>query len=478
MNKDGQGFLYKQLAAEIEDKIAQGTFRAGDRLPSIRRLHRQLNLSLSTVYQAYVELETLGLVEARPKSGYYVRPAGLDRIPAPTSQHALTRPQKVNLTSMISSIIAAAGDRRLIPLGASALSREILPYRHFSRILKGVTAEKMKSLLAYSLTEGDRELRRHLARLAVGLVEGVSPDDFIVTNGCTEAISLSLQALVRPGDVVVIESPTHFGFLQLLWEMRVLVVEAPTDPRHGVDLGELDSILKKHKVKACLFMPNFHNPLGALMPDDKKEELVKLLNRREVPVIEDDLYAELFFEGSRPTLLKSFDRKDLVITCSSFSKSLAPGPRVGWVLPGPRFREKIQGLKAGTTISVSSLDQYVIERFLAEGAYDRYMRSLRNAIRGQVIQTALAVQRYFPAGVRLAVPRGGLLLWVELPPKVDGMELYYQALENNISIIPGSICSGSQRYRNYIRLGCGSPFSQDIENGIKVLGDLVKDAAG
>lgn len=474
----GQRFLYKKLATEIEKKIHSGAYRAGDRLPSIRHLQKKLNLSLSTVYQAYIELETLGLVEARPKSGYFVKPVGLHQLPAPSYSKRPVKPRKVELTSIVNSVIAAAQNPELTHFGSSALSPDILPFKSFHRILKNITGRDMKGLLTYSLAEGDFHLRQQMARRLLGLVEGIGPEDIIITHGCTEAIALSLQAVASPGDVVAIESPTHFGFLQLLDALGYLAVEVPTNPQTGVDLDAFEKMLLRQPIKACIFMPNFHNPSGALMPDENKERLAGLLGHHRIPVIEDDIYGELYYGKQRPSLLGSFDSEGLVITCSSFSKVVAPGFRVGWTIPGDRYKEKIQKLRAGVSISVSTLDQYLLTQLLAESGYERYLRILRNNIKRQVYQTASAIQTYFPDGIKLALPKGGNLLWVELPRQVDSLEVYNRALDNNISIVPGWACSLAKQYRNYIRMGCGSPFTPETEKAIKTLGTIISQVSG
>ena len=472
-NSKEQTYLYRQLAVDIEAGIAGGAFRPGERLPSIRRLHRELNLSVSTIYQAYMELEKSGLIEARPKSGYYVKPVGLSRLPAPSYHRKTGRPRRVNPKSMVNEVVAAIRNKKLLPFGASSLSPEILPNRHFARILKGISKQDINGFLSYAPTEGEPELRRQIISRHLGLAPGTGPDDLVVTAGCTEAVALSLQAVTVPGDIIAIESPTHFGFLQLAREMGLLVLEVPANPRTGVDIQALKTAIGSNRIKACLFMPNFHNPLGALMPEDHKMDLVRLLNRHEIPLIEDDIYAELYFDRQRPSLLKSHDRKDLVITCSSFSKVLASGLRVGWVIPGRRFLDRVRRLKAGISISASSLDQLVLTRFLAEGYFDRHMRTLRKVVEKQVLRTALAVQEHFPPDIGLVVPRGGNMLWIELPPGVDGLTLYQTALENHISIVPGEAFSGSGRFTRFIRLACGFPFTREMERGVVKLGELV-----
>jgi DNA-binding transcriptional MocR family regulator len=468
-----QAFRYRQLAGEIEKKILEGTYQPGEKLPSIRRLHRQTTLSISTVYQAYLELESTGFVEARPKSGYYVRPLPFKKLGVPALRKKATAPQRVTLAPVINSVIAAISNPRFVPLGNTAMDPALMPVKTITRILKSLSRSDMRTLLSYSPSEGFPELRRQLALRTVGVVEGIEPEDIIVTNGCMEALALCLLAVTRPGDTVAIEAPTNFSFLQLLRELGLLVLEVATDPQEGVDLEELEKSLKTNPIRACLFMPNFQNPLGALMPAAKKQDLVRLVTGRGIPIIEDDISSQLYFGDQHPPPLKAFDCDDLVLTCSSFSKTLAPGLRLGWVIPGRRFSEKIKRLKAGTTISTSTLDQYVVSRFLAGGAYERHLQALRSALKKQLFRTALEIQSHFPAKTRLAVPRGGSLLWVELPPGVDGLTLYQEAFDRNIAIIPGAVCSNSKQFDNFVQIGCAAPFSRRIREAITVLGAIV-----
>ncbi len=214
------------------------------------------------------------------------------------------------------------------------------------------------------------------------------------------------------------------------------------------------------------------------MPDDHKIRLIELTNEYKIPVIEDDISSELHFGRKRPMPLKSFDQKDRVITCSSFSKTLAPGLRIGWVIPGKRYREKIQNLKAATTISTSTLDQYLLAQYLAEGAFERHLWRLRNSLKKQILRTAFAIQKHFPPGTRLAIPDGGTLLWVELPPQVAGLKVYRKALDQRIAIIPGVVCSNARQFKNFIQISCGSPFTEEMERGIVRLGQIVSELAG
>jgi DNA-binding transcriptional MocR family regulator len=252
-----------------------------------------------------------------------------------------------------------------------------------------------------------------------------------------------------------------------------MVVEIATNPQEGVDLDALEKSLERNSVRACLFMPNFHNPLGALMPEAKKQRLLELLSSREIPVIEDDISSQLYFGDQRPQPLKAFDLEGLVLTCSSFSKTLAPGLRLGWILPGRRFNARVQRLKAGITISTSTLDQCLVSRFLSGGGYERHLRTLRSVLKKQLYRTAIEIQKHFPAQTRLAVPQGGSLLWVQLPPAVDGLDVYQKAFDGGIAIIPGAVCSNSNRFRNCIQISCAAPFGPKVKAAIATLGRIV-----
>jgi len=470
-------FRYRQLATDMEQKILKGIYQPGDRLPSIRSLHRSADLSISTVYKAYVELEHMGLVEARPKSGYYVAPVSLGQLKAPGFPKIDAAPRRVRLSSMINSIVTAINDPSLLPLGMTVIDPELVPYKSLGRILSGISRKEFKSMLSYALSEGHPGLRRQLARQTLGIIQRITPEDILVTNGCMEAVALALLATTRPGETVAIETPTNYSFLQLLKELSVMVAEVPTDPKTGIDVNALKETVQKTRIAACLVMPNFHNPLGAVMPEDKKRALMRLAETYEIPIIEDDISSELYFGDHRPKPLKAYDRDGLVLTCSSFSKSLAPGLRIGWLLAGPRFRERVQNLKAGTNVSTSALDQYLMARFLAGGGYDRHLRTLRATLKKQAMRTALAVQKYFPKETRLALPEGGTLLWIQLPRGTDSLELYERALSRNISVIPGTVCSNTGQFQNYIMLSCGIPFTSEIERGIQILGDIASELA-
>jgi len=473
-----EGFRYIRLADELESNIASGVYRAGEKLPSIRRLHRRTGLSISTVYQAFIELEKRGLVIPRHKSGYFVRPRTGSILRAPGWQRYRAVPKKVTVSTLASSIVEAMSDPSFLQLGGTLTAPDLMPVKALSRSLRSMTPRQLTvGLTTYENPYGNPVLREQIAKRALytGGVDGI--DDLVITNGCIEAVGLCLQAVARPGDTIVVESPTYPWFLQLIEDLNMLALEVPTDPRNGIDLEALERAVHENAVAACILVPNFHNPLGCLMPEDNKRQLVALLGKRRIPIIEDDIHGELFFEGRRPTPVKAYDRKGLVLYCSSFSKTLAPGLRLGWIMPG-RYREQVRRLKLNLSIASPTLNQLVMAAFLKDGAFERHLRRLRQALKTQAANLSMAVARHFPEGTQMTAPKGGVTLWIALPNKVDALDVFHKAREQHIAIMPGIMCSTTRRYRHCIRLSCGFPWSDALETGIEKLGQIIQDIDG
>jgi len=469
------GFRYANLADDLEIKIKEGIYRSGEKLPSLRRLHDQTGLSITTVYQAYIELEKRGVVEPRQKSGYYVRPL-LERIlPAPEAPKLKPVAKKVTMDTLAYSIVEDMSNPEFLQLGGSVVMPELLPFKQLARCIRSVSIESMKnSLMRYENPYGNPELKRQIAKRMVGQARRDAMDQITVTTGCLEAVNLCLQAVGSVGDTVIVESPTYPWFLHLIEDHNMFALEMPTDPRTGIDLEQLGQTIGTNDVAACLLVPNFHNPLGFEMPMEKKKALVKMMTAAKIPIIEDNIHGELYFGNARPATLKSLDRKGWVMHCASFSKTLTPGLRVGWCLPG-RYTEPVRRLKLNSTVASPTLNQRTVADFLKSGAYDRHLRRLRTALKNQISNMALAIARHFPQGTRITAPKGGLTLWVELNPDIDGLEVYREARKRKISIFPGIICSTTGRYRNFIRISCGYPWSEEIEKGILVLAEIIAE---
>jgi DNA-binding transcriptional MocR family regulator len=426
---------------------------------------------MSTALQAYLWLENRGYLESRPQSGFYVRAPFSTLIPEPQFEDGKTQPTAIGTNAILADLMESANDPANIPFGAGCASPEIFPSRRLNLILRRIVREQPLHSTRYDFPPGAEPLRRQIARRSLEMGCAFSPRDVVVTCGTQEAINLGLRAVARPGNVIAVESPTYFGTLEAAASLGIKVIEIATHPHDGMDLNDLERAIRKHRVKAFVTMTNCHNPLGYVLSDKYKKALVELTARWGVAVIEDDVYGDLAYHGLRPRTAKSYDRKGLVLLCSSFSKILAPGYRVGWMVAG-RFRAEVERLKLLTTVATPSLQQLVVAEFMKSGGYDRYLKKLRAALAGHVEGVRHAIAKYFPKGTRVSRPAGGYMLWVELPPKVEAIKLFRAALAEHITILPGTIFSATGRYKNYIRINCGHAWSETHDRALLTLGRL------
>lgn len=467
-------YLYEQIAGRITDLIRHGTLRPGEKLPSIRRLSQREKVSISTVMQAYYWLESKGMIEARPQSGFYVCLEPRTLPPEPEMSRPSHAPCCVTISDHVAEVVRQVSDRSLVPFGVAVPSPEHFPNRKLGRILSSVARRDPLAANTYDLAPGNPELRRQVARRSMYWGGTLAPNDIVVTCGCTEAINLCLRAVTEPGDVVAVESPTFFGFLDILETLGLQSMEVSTCPGEGIHIESLEEAMDKAPVKACIVMANAHNPLGCSMSDQNKKRLVELATDRKIPLIEDDIYGDLYFGANRPRTLKSFDRQGWVLLCSSFSKTLAPGYRVGWAAPG-RFREKVTRLKRATSIGNAVLPQLMIAEFLESGGYDLQLRKLRKTYIHQIDRMIHTISRFFPEGTRVTRPRGGHVIWVALPGKIDSLELQQRALCEKISVVPGTIFSTGGDFQNFIRLNAGIVWQNRIEQALMILGRLTDE---
>lgn len=466
-------FQYVRLANKMEQQILSGKYGAGEKLPSLRKLHASTGRSISTVYQAYMELENRGVVEVREKSGFYARPLLRNILPLPAKGQKQVKPHKVTINVLSAMHQSSLNNPGMLPFGAAMAAAELLPGKQLAAAVRTVAASYQNSdRLGYGFPSGEPELQKEIAKRSLGLQEKDDGEEIIITHGCMNALDLCLRSVARPGDTILLESPTFLCYLQLIEDLNMQALEVPADPDKGLNVNTLSQVLDEHDVRAALLNSTFHNPLGYEMEESSKQQLVELFAERGIPIIEDDIYGELYFGETRPTPLKAFDQQGGVLYCSSFSKSMAPDLRVGWTMPG-RFREKVKRLKFNGTISSSQLNQLVVAEFLGSGGYDRHLRRMRNSLKKHASEMAHAIARHFPEATKISAPKGGLCLWVELPDSVDSLQLFRLAEKENISILPGALCSGMGQYDHCIRLNYAHPWNERKERGMKTLAGLV-----
>jgi DNA-binding transcriptional MocR family regulator len=466
--------LYLEVAERIETLIEKKSLKVGDKLLSTRALSKEQGISLSTAFQAYYHLESKGLIEARPQSGYYVKFSPQHTLEIPTCCDPVDEAVPVSVDEMISSVYYDLRSEKILSLNLGAPHPSLLPTAKLNKSVMHVLRSSKDSCLGYEHIQGNETLRKQIARLSFNWGGTLSDDDIVVTAGCMEALSLCLKAVTQPGDAVATESPTFYGILQAMQSLGLKVVEIPTDPTNGIDLNYLEGAIQKFDIKACLFVPNFSNPTGSCMPDEKKKHLVDMLAKREIPLIEDDIYGEMFFGKIRPKTCKSFDKKGLVLQCASFSKTLAPGYRIGWAVPG-RFKEKVISLKRMTSIATNTLAQGAIAHFLQNGRYELHLRHLRKALHTNSLRYIQTISDSFPDDTKVTRPSGGFALWLEMNKRIDTYKLHKKALKHNVGIAPGQIFSNlGQQFQNHFRISFGLPWGGNVEEGLRTLGDLAK----
>ncbi len=467
---------YQELADRLSALIQQGTYPSGERIPSVREMSRQQGVSISTVLQAYYLLEDQGLIEARPQSGYYVRAQLAQRLPEPDISSPRRDPSQVSLHELVMIIMRDSLNPGLVQLGAALPILDAQVTQKINRIISSLAREKGLKAHQYQFPPGLMALRTQIARRAVNAGCSLSPSEIQITSGGTEAISLCLHAVCKPGEIVATESPCYFGTLQMLEVHGLRALEIPTHPREGISLEALEFAIEHNPIKAVVVISNFSNPLGSQLPDEKKKALVELLARHDIPLIENDVVGELYFGEKRPLVCKSFDTKGLVMLLSAFSKDISPGLRIGWVAAG-RYQAEIEWLKFTLSASSPTVPQMAIAEFLESGGYDQHLRRLRREYAHNANLMSDAVMRYFPEGTRLTRPSGGFVLWVQLPENVDSLELYKVALQGGITLTPGHVFSATYQFSNFIRLNAAS-FTYPIERALERLGGMIKGLAG
>lgn len=465
--------LYQKIANTIQEQIFSETLKIGDKLPSIRAFQKLHNVSMNTIKQAFLELESKSLIESRPKSGFYVSKTSNRKLLIPSMNKLKLSEQKTTSEDLITKVFDSLSDKGITRFSIGVPDPGLLPIAKLNKGLAKVVRNLAESGTSYEPVQGSANLRRNLAKWAIVLEGKLTEDDFVTTSGAMNAIFNCLMAVTKRGDTIAIESPVYFGIIQIAQNMGLNIIELPTHPTTGVDLEALKKVI--HKVDVCCFMSNFSNPLGSLMPDENKQELVKMLTHHNIPLIEDDLYGNLFFGTVRPKPCKYYDEAGIVMWIGSVSKTLAPGYRVGWVAPG-KFKDKIIRQKMAQTVCMPSLYQEVIADFLEHGRYDHHLRNLRSTLYTNSLHFQRTIEDHFPENTKISQPQGGSFLWLELDKSIDTAVLYDTAIQQKIGFAPGRIFTQHDQYHNCMRLNFGLKWKEKVEFDLKRLGQLVKNS--
>ena len=470
-NKDE--LLYLRIAKSLEHQIKNGVLKMGDKLPSIRAICYEHGVSMSTALRAYYDLESKSLIESRPQSGYYVAYSHKQFPATPSTSNPKNTDVRETEEDIITLVFSELGIKNNILFSLGVPGTELLPLPKLNKAMVQAMRELKGNGTDYEHIQGSLKLRRQVARLSFSWEGKLKEDDIITTTGCINALSYCMMSLVEKGDTIVVESPVFFGILQLARSLGLKVLELPTNATTGIELEALKKAVEKQKVKLCLLISNFNNPLGSCMPNEHKKEVVKLMEKHNIPLIEDDMYGDVYFGNQRPKSCKTYDESGIVLWCSSVSKTLAPGYRVGWVAPG-KFKEKVLRNKVYHSISSTTLTQEAIGIFLENGRYENHLRKLRQKLHINYLLYLRVISESFPKDSKVSRPQGGFILWVELNKNIDTMELYKEAIKHKISIAPGRMFTLQKQYTNCIRLSYGLNWNEQINNGLKLIGKLAK----
>ncbi len=467
--------LYEQVAAKIVHMIDRGALPVGTRAPSVRALAAQLKVSLSTVIAAYRLLEDRGRLLARPQSGFYIRALRREAVAEPQMSRPPETASVVTVGDLRLLLVTEFNQPGIIAMGASNGAVSDWSIKAVYALMNSISRAQPLLSAAYAPPAGMLSLRREVSRWYVRAGCAIAPDDVVITSGALEAIHLCLRAVTQPGDTIALESPTYWGILQTIEMLGLKALEIPTHPRTGPSLDALEVVLNQNLVKAVVLIPTVHNPLGCIMPEENRQRLVTMIRQASIPLIEDDIYADLVYAPTRPRACRSYDDdspNSHVMVCGGFSKTVAPSLRIGWCIPGQWIKE-VTRAKAWLNIAAPTLPQLALAQFMQEGGYERHLRKVTAIYRRQVERMTELMAEHFPPETRITRPQGGFLVWAQLPEKIDAVELHHLAIQSGISICPGVVFCPTGKYRNCIRINCGMVWTPQVEQAIPTLGKLI-----
>ncbi|KZX69821.1 GntR family transcriptional regulator [Vibrio sp. HI00D65] len=462
---------YEELAMDIRTQIANNTWRSGEKIPSVRMSCRNYNVSNSTVLQAYQLLESEGWIIAKPQSGYFVAP----KVDGVDYQPPVAREKKA-INDRLFDFLKSSSAKGIVPFGSAFPDPDLFPLPTLTRNLASAGRKMTGASVINNLPPGSESLRRQIAQRYLQQGISVNHQDVVITSGAMEALNLSLQTVTQSGDHVVIESPAFYGALQAVERLGLKPIEVDVCPVKGLDIEQFEIVLKNNNVKACWLMTTFQNPTGTSLSDEAKRRVVEIAEQNNTYIIEDDVYGDLYHEGHKPKPLKASDKTDSVLLCGSYSKSLCPGYRVGWVV-NARFNDAIQKLQLLSTLSSSAPVQLGVTHFLTHESYDNHLRKLRKSLLERKARFIEIIKQYFPHSIKIEDPAGGYFIWIRFNSGFDSQQLHQLAIAQGISVASGNLFSEQGRVDNAIRLNFSYELTQERENALVLLGKLAHQLA-
>lgn len=380
-------------------------------------------------------------------------------------------------TDAVGAILKAAADPKIISFAGGLPAPELFPVEGMKEATDKVYAEHGQQALQYGAAKGVTELRELILK-RVKEKENIDAklENVMVTTGSEQAIDLAGKAFVNPGDTVLVEEPTYLCALDVFRSYGANFVSVPMDD-DGMKMDALEEALKAHPETALVYtVPNFQNPTGRTMPAERRKKFAELAAKYDVPVLEDNPYGDIRFAGEHVPSVKSFDHAGKVFYMSTFSKILAPGFRLGWLVADPKVIEKLTVLKQSADLHTDNLVQYVVTEFFKENDVDAHVKEISD-LYGKRKQLMIdGIKKYFPKDVKYTDPEGGMFLWVEVPGVTDTVELFKQCLEHNVAFVPGDPFFAGKPQPGTFRLNYSNMQEDQIEVGLKRLGEALSQA--
>jgi DNA-binding transcriptional MocR family regulator len=465
--------IYINMANKIASMIESDVYKAGDKLPSLRNLHKEHGLSIGTILQSFNHLIDKGLISSKEKSGYFVSYKSKRKLPLPQTIPAALSARAVHIDQLLQKLRKDSDGKDFVSFANALPDHRLLPFNSIKRVIQNVSRDISGSYLAFEQRKGNLKLREEIAKRSFMWSGSLHPDDLVITTGAMEAVVLCLKAVTKEGDTVLVQDPCYYGIMESLEYLNLKVVTIPCHSETGINVTELEEACNKLPVKVCVLVSNFNNPNSACLSSEKKQWLAAFANDRKIPVIEDDLYGDIFFNDNRPDAIKTYDKNGWVLYCSSFSKSLAPGFRIGWCAPG-KFVYEVERLKSMLNGSTCNFMQKALYQLLSSGLYDRHLKKFRIELHKNLIRTTNLIEQHFPEGTKISCPLGGLVVWIELPSPINTVQLQDAAFNAGISYAPGEIFSAKGDYQNYLRISYCKLWEVKTEKALMRLGSLFR----
>jgi len=473
--------LYQQIESYLRQGILSGSLPAETRLPASRRLAQDLGVNRITVENAYAALETDGLIYSRMGSGTYVLPPNplfafskaAPGAPWPLWQQSLAIeiPETKALGETSRKVVRHP---QLISFASGIGDAHLFPAEDFRKVLQTVMRRDGIAALDYGEPNGHAPLRETVTHILASQGLQTRSENVLITAGSQQALSLISQLLLKPGDLIMLESPTYSGALDLFRALGFKVVGVPVD-RHGMQVEVLEKLLQQHHPKLIYTIPTFHNPTGTCLSSQRRIQLIILADRYNIPILEDDFVGDLRYEGRSQPALKALDPGGRVIYVSTFSKILMPGLRVGFLVAEGPIYDRLVNFKRVNDLATSTLIQRALEVYVTVGRYQSYLRRSCQIFHKRRDAMLSAIERYLPGEIHLDPPQGGLFVWLQLPESLSSEELLPLAWEEGVEFSPGnSFFPDGMGGTNWLRLNFVAQAPDRIDEGIKRLRKAVK----